>query len=51
MTFLITPFLRTPLVAASKIKKVFDCFLLRLAFCLKHMALQTSQISLSSNED
>ena len=48
-----TFFYRTPLVADSDIKKVFNFqrFLLSLAFCLKHVALQIIQISFTSNGD
>ena len=46
-------FYRTPLVAASEIKKIFNFqrFLLWLAFSLKHVALQVIQISFASNRE
>ena len=43
-------FYGTPLVAASEIKVFnFQGFLLRSAFCLKHVALQIIYISFTSN--
>ena len=46
-------FYKTPLVGASEIKNVFNSqrFLLRLAFCLKHVALLIIHISFSSSGD